>query len=353
MISFYPGPSKVYAEVPAYVKEAYAQGILSTNHRSNEFVEISAYTISLLKAKLHIPEEYKVFYTSSATECWEIISQSLVKEESFHIYNGAFGEKWLQYAQKLQPGARHTAFELNETLLTEEIQVPATAELIALTHNETSNGTALTQEQIGSIKRIHPDKLVAVDATSSMAGVELEFSFADVWYASVQKCFGLPAGLALLVCSPQALEKAATVNERKHYNSLLYMQEMMEKWQTTYTPNVLNIYLLMRVMEMRPTIEHTEKLLLRRYQKWMDTFEDLTYADLLVKNETVRSKTVIPFQADKAVIDQLRTESKKAGLVLGNGYGSWKESSLRIANFPAIEDWEIEKLTDFLKSFSV
>lgn len=353
MISFYPGPSKVYPEVPAYVQDAYAQGMLSANHRSDAFVEISAYTISLLKAKLHIPEDYKVFFTSSATECWEIISQSLVKEESFHIYNGAFGEKWFQYARQLQAKAQDKSFELNEVLSAEELEVPGSAELIALTHNETSNGTALSRELIGAIKTRYADKLVAIDATSSMGGVALDFSLADVWYASVQKCFGLPAGMGLLVCSPQALEKAASLNERKHYNSLLYMQEMMEKWQTTYTPNVLNIYLLMRVMEIRPVIENTEKILQQRYQKWMQTFENLPYTDLLVKNEAARSKTVIPFQADKAVIDQLRTESKKAGLIIGNGYGKWKESSLRIANFPAIEAWEIDRLLDFLKSFSV
>jgi phosphoserine aminotransferase len=73
----------------------------------------------------------------------------------------------------------------------------------------------------------------------------------------------------------------------------------------------------------------------------------------MIDNEEVRSKTVIPLVAEKEVIDKLRAESKNACIVLGNGYGAWKEKSLRIANFPAIEDWEIEKLVNFLKSFSV
>lgn len=352
MISFYPGPSKVYPEIPGYVQEAYKQGLLSANHRSAEFIFISSTAISLLKEKLHVPEGYTVFFTSSATECWEIISQSLVKNMSFHVYNGAFGEKWFQYAQKLQPNAKALSFDLNEAL-PEKILVPAHAELIALTHNETSNGTALTQEEIAAVKNTYPDKLLAVDATSSMAGVALDFKSADVWFASVQKCFGLPAGLAVMICSPLALEKAAQIGERRHYNSLLYMQEMMQKWQTTYTPNVLNIYLLMRVLQNRPDISVTENTLVSRYQAWMKLFGELNYADLLVENKEVRSKTVIPFRAEQLVIDQLRTESKKVGLVLGNGYGTWKENSLRIANFPAIADGEIEKLVDFLKSFSL
>ncbi|MDF9795400.1 phosphoserine aminotransferase [Catalinimonas alkaloidigena] len=353
MISFYPGPSKVYPEVPRYVQEAYEQGLLSANHRSSEFVAISSKTIKLLKEKLHIPQDYMVFFTSSATECWEIISQSLVSAASFHIYNGAFGQKWYQYAQKLQPAAKGFSFGLNEVLETEDVTVTEEAELIALTHNETSNGTAISQQLIGAVKRQYPDKLIAVDATSSMAGVALDFSLADVWYASVQKCFGLPAGMAVLICSPRALEKAARLKENKHYNSLVYMREMMDKWQTTYTPNVLNIYLLKRVMEARPEIEDTEKVLLKRYRQWIELLGELGYVNLMVGNDELRSKTVIPLTAEKEVIDKLRADSKQAGITLGNGYGQWKESSLRIANFPAIEEWEIEKLSNFLKSFSV
>jgi phosphoserine aminotransferase len=44
MISFYPGPSRIYDAVPRYVKEAAAEGILSMNHRSDEFMKMSKKT---------------------------------------------------------------------------------------------------------------------------------------------------------------------------------------------------------------------------------------------------------------------------------------------------------------------
>ena len=69
MISFYPGPSKVHDEIPRYVKDAAKLGIMSINHRSDEFVKMSERTIGLLKSKLSIPKNYTVFFTSSATEC--------------------------------------------------------------------------------------------------------------------------------------------------------------------------------------------------------------------------------------------------------------------------------------------
>ena len=352
MISFYPGPSKVYSRVPEYVQDAYRDGILSINHRSPEFVNISSTVIGLLKEKLRIPEDYTIFFTSSATECWEIISQSLVEGKSFHIYNGAFGEKWYHYAQKLQPEALSYTFGMNDLLQPDTITFSHDTELIAVTHNETSNGTAIDQQIIGSLGQRYPEQLLAVDATSSMAGVALDFQLADIWYASVQKCFGLPAGMALMICSPKALQRAEELGERNHYNSVLYLKEMMARHQTTYTPNVLNIYLLMRVMEERPSIHDTQQLLSSRYGAWLEVLKDVESIDFLVKNEGVRSLTVIPFTAQKEVVDQIRDRAKAAGIVLGNGYGTWKDNSLRIANFPALEDWEINRLRDFFFSLT-
>jgi phosphoserine aminotransferase len=91
MISFYPGPSRVYDEIPKYVKEAHRKGVLSINHRSEEFMNLYEETVILLKSKLTIPDSYKIFFTSSATECWEIIAQSFIITDSLHIFNGAFG----------------------------------------------------------------------------------------------------------------------------------------------------------------------------------------------------------------------------------------------------------------------
>lgn len=352
MISFYPGPSKVYPEVPQYVREAYDQGILSINHRSAAFVDMSERTIRLIRQRLHVPEDYMVFFTSSATECWEIISQSLVRQHSYHIYNGAFGAKWFSYAQKLQAIATDLSFDQEAAIDIAQLAPPEAAELIAITHNETSNGTAVSIQTLKQIRQKFPDRLIAVDATSSMAGVHLDFTQADVWYASVQKCFGLPAGMAVLICSPAAVAQALALQENRHYNSLPYMIEQMQHWQTTHTPNVMNIYLLMRTLENRPLIDQTEQLILQRYRAWIALIDVLPYVSLLVKNSTVRSKTVIALEAAPAVINQIRNAATEAGIVLGNGYGNLKPNTLRIANFPALEADEIRQLTSFLTSFS-
>ncbi len=350
MTSFYPGPSQVHDKVPEYVKEAYRKGILSLNHRSDEFMSLYKKTDSLLKDKLNIPENYGVFFTSSATECWEILAQSLVKKASLHIYNGAFGEKWFDYTKRLKPDARAFTFDQESELNLKDISL-SKSEVICITQNETSNGTQISDELIASIQKKNPNVLIAVDATSSMAGIELNFNDADIWFASVQKCFGLPAGLAVMVCSPKAINVIKSVKENKHYNSLTFMNEMMEKWQTSYTPNVLGIYLLMRVLKDSKNIRSVHKQMEARAEGWQEFFRDGKNLRLYIRNQKVRSNTVITITGNPEHLNEVKSKARRKGFVLGEGYGKLKSETFRIANFPALKNNEIKRLKDFLKAY--
>lgn len=352
--TFYPGPSKVYAQVADFMQDAYHEGILHINHRSDAFVDLSKKTVQLLKKKLLIPHEYTVLYATSATECWEIMAQSLLQDSSTHIYNGAFGQKWYHYTQKLT--GRHSNFHLN--YLSFDIQeLPSlellrekakNSEFLCFTHNETSNGTALPVEFIQKVRQAFPSHILAFDATSSMAGVRLPFDLGDFWYASVQKCFGLPAGLAVLVCSPKVVKRAMEIQENRHYNSLAFMLEKMEDWQTTHTPNVLNIYLLMRVAEMIPSVPEIERRLQERKKIYETFLKNLPGISFLIQNSIVRSTTVLAMQASEDRITELKQKALEQNIILGNGYGAWKNTTFRIANFPSILASEIELLKDFI-----
>lgn len=351
MISFYPGPSRVHDEIPKYVKEACKDGILSINHRSEEFMKISERTIRLLRQRLGVPRSYTVFFTSSATECWEIIAQSLVIQKSYHLYNGAFGKKWFDYTKRIRPEAQPLPFHPEDAIDPGALRFDSENAVICLTQNETSNGTQVNNTIIRSIKQKWPDHLVAIDATSSMAGIKLDFNAADIWFASVQKCFGLPAGLGLMICSPKAIKHAMEIGEHDHYNSLTFMAEMMNKWQTPYTPNVLNIYLLMRVLEASKPIATVHEKVEERYHQWVAFLKESKRIHHLIGNPDVRSYTVIPVAAAPQLIVSIKKKARKNGLLLGEGYGDLKNTTFRIANFPAIKKQEVEKLKKFLRSF--
>jgi phosphoserine aminotransferase len=184
-----------------------------------------------------------------------------------------------------------------------------------------------------------------------MAGIKLDFNAADIWFASVQKCFGLPAGLGLLVCSPRAIQLTNKVAERSHYNSITFMSEMMAKWQTPFTPNVLGIYLLMRVLEDSAPIKEVHERIVERYEQWNTFLDERKSIRHLVDTKTVRSYTVIPVTAPPEVIQSIKATAKRKGFLLGEGYGDWKPTTFRIANFPALKKKEIMALMGLLEKF--
>ncbi|MEJ8803908.1 aminotransferase class V-fold PLP-dependent enzyme [Pontibacter sp. H249] len=347
MLNFYPGPSKVYTEVRTYLQDAYDEDILSTPHRGEQFVQLSRAVVGSIKRKLNIPQDYSIFFTSSATECWEILIQSLTKHKSYHIYNGSFGEKWCQYAKSLRPASDGHKFDVNEPMPVDQLDISPDTELICFTQNETSNGTQVNATTILNLHNRYRDTLIAVDATSSMAGLNLKLIKADIWYASVQKCFGLPAGLGIMACSPRAIFRAKQMNERGHYNSLVSMYEKMLNYQTTHTPNVLNIYLLKRMLEDREFIKTIDQQLSDRAEDLYTFFSQFTDFKLLVENEEVRSKTVIAIEAPERLVDDIKKRALHHNMRLGNGYGPWARNTFRIANFPAILDEEYEELKRF------
>jgi phosphoserine aminotransferase len=348
MLTFFPGPSQIYPQIKHYLQDAYEEGILSISHRSDRFNQLSEKTLQLIRNKLAVPDGYEILYTTSATECWEILAQSLTRKQSVHFHSGSFGEKWFQYAKALRPDSRGIEMPINEALYADYLDIKEEDELICLTQNETSNATQIDFETIAAIRGAFPDKLIAYDCTSSMAGINLPFSLGDVWFASVQKCFGLPAGLGILILSPNAVKRAFEINDKKHYNSLIIMLDNIAKYQTSCTPNVLGIYLLNRVLQQVNPIEEVDQSIRSRMKRYESLVQGKNF-HFLIDNPAVRSSTVIALKSSPEVVDALKQEAKNLGILLGSGYGKWKSETFRIANFPAYSDAQVQQLIDFLR----
>lgn len=342
MINFYPGPSRIYPTVKDFAEEAFASGILEKNHRSDDFMLLLKECIALFKDRLNVPPSYKVFFTSSATECWEICAQSFLKESLFY-YNGAFGEKWKIYSERITGKTTGCPFDIQE----EPGLAVAEGKDVCLVASETSNGTALSPEVI---RRAGAGAgLVVIDAVSSMGGVDHDISLGDIWITSSQKCLGLPSGMGIMILSPRALQRASEVNDHRYYNSALFIESNFDRFQTPYTPNILVVYLLKRLLEGLENVTQVSERISRRavdIYRFLDSFEGVRP---LVLNPSVRSSTVIAVSCPEAV--RLTRYLSEQGVIIGRGYGPWQDSTLRIANFPAISDEDFEVLFDLLRNF--
>src|SRR3989338_7269601 len=205
-IYFTVGPSQVYPTLYKHLNQALKINIPSLNHRGADFKELFKQTTNNLKTLLNIPESYQIFFVSSALEAMEITIMGLTEKTSFHIITGSFGKAWANFAAELGKNV------LKSDLLYSKI--PKETELICITQNDTSTGFWIPMEDIYNLKKKYPEKLIAIDIVSSIPYVDIDYKYIDVAFFSVQKGFGLPAGLGIMIVSPKALEKTERLRKK-------------------------------------------------------------------------------------------------------------------------------------------
>ncbi|MEM6297299.1 MAG: aminotransferase class V-fold PLP-dependent enzyme [Bacteroidota bacterium] len=354
-----PGPSELYFTVEQHVKTALRAKVGSISHRSTEFKKIYAHTVEQLRILLDIPEEYVVVFSSSANEIWERMLQNCVENQSFHFVNGAFSKKFLSFAEQLQLKTTSEEVGWGEGFNTELVKVPAESELIALALNETSTGVRFPTEDLKAIRDQNPEKLLAVDATSALPTFELDIAQTDATYFSVQKGFGLPAGLGVWIASPRMIERAATLETQGKvtgtYHRLTQWAKRSLENQTPETPNVLGIYLLGKVCEDMNTKGREQIQREAKYKATLlyHTLNGHPFLRPFVKEKKWQSPTVIVAELtndNHGVSDWIKYIEKNHGLLLGTGYGKYKSQHLRIANFPTHSKERIEQLSDILNA---
>jgi phosphoserine aminotransferase len=349
-INFTPGPSQLYFTVEDHARKAFRDGIPSLSHRTKLFENISREATDGLRELLNVPTGYHIVFCASATEIWERIIQNLVEEHSHHLVNGAFSKKFYETAVQLKRKASKTEVKTGEGFSEAE---SSSAELIALTHNETSTGVSLPMSFINSFKEKNPGALIAVDAVSSLPYPELNYSNVDSVFFSVQKGFGLPAGLGVWMVNEKCIEKAETLLSKGisigSYHSLPSLVSMAQKNQTPETPNVLDIYLLAKVVQdmLRRGIQIIRKETEYKSAILYNTIHNHPLLKPLVQHEQWRSKTVIVAESGDHT-ERITKALISKGMIPGDGYGSAKAHQLRFANFPAHSKEQYELLVDTL-----
>ncbi|MFK7953049.1 MAG: aminotransferase class V-fold PLP-dependent enzyme [Ekhidna sp.] len=348
-IYFTPGPAQLFYTIQDHIKSAIFHDIGSISHRSAEFTKVVKETQENLKVLLELPDGYDVFFINSANEAWDRIIQNLVISQSHHFVNGAFSEKFYDFS-KIQ-GMTSSKTESSKGNTFSNFEVPETAELIGITKNETSVGYSFTEKEIETLRLSNPHKLIALDVVSATPSVPVNFSNIDTAYFSVQKCFGMPPGLGVWIANEQCQDKAKQKAKNStigSYRSLANLKKFGAKNQTPETPNTIYIYLLGKIVKDMLDVgikklrnDTTYKAVI--LNQMVKDHPDLSH---FVDSEVHRSKTTIVAKSVKA--NDIIEKIAKKGLILGNGYGEFKDDHVRIANFPTHSKESVEMLCDLL-----
>ena len=350
-----PGPSKLHPLAVEYIRKGVEEDVYSMSHRSDRFRGLSWECMEALRELMGIPESSKIFYVSSATEAMERTIENCSATGTFHFINGAFSRRFYDTSRALFKDARCTEVDAGSGYDCLDQEIPDDTELICLTHNETSTGVAIPEAQIAALKSKWPDRIIAVDIVSSAPYCALDFSKVDVAFFSVQKCFGLPAGLGVMIVSEEAMSKAYALKDKGRsigsYHSFLSLGASADKYETPETPNVLAIYLLSKVA--RHMCNEGITKLRREIRDRADAIRAFvnksSALELFVKDLDFRSDTVVNINVSTSSVE-LKALLAENGIHVGLGYGEWRERQIRVANFPAHDAQDMERLFSVLRT---
>ena len=335
---------KLHIPGPVEVSEKTFRALCSPmiGHRGQGFKDLYAKIQPQLQSLLST-RQLVYLATNSAWGVMEGAVRNLVGRKVLNCMKGAFSDKWFDVSKKCGKDAEALQVDWGSPIRAEAIDRKlATGQFDALTliHNETSTGVMSPLAEIAALKRKYPDVMFIVDAVSSMTALPLAFDELgiDVLLAGTQKAFALPPGLAVFVCSPAALTKAAGAKERGYYFDFVEFQKNAEQNMTPSTPSIPHIYALSSKLD-----EFFAEGLEKRYARHQQTnqmardwatrhgftlfpekgFESIT---LCCVNNGAKpgGRTVDVAKLQKLVKDQ--------GFLIDGGYGKIKGTTFRLSN---------------------
>jgi len=353
-IYFTVGPTQTHPKLGEYLNEGLEKGIYSISHRGKQFGELFTHTVSSLKTLLNIPPDFHVFFIGSATEGMELILENCVENKSFHFVNGAFSKRFFQTAQGLRKSPEKHEAPADEGFDMHKASIPADAELVCLTQNETSTGVKIDMPDIRALRLKHPDKLFAIDVVSSTPYATVDYDAVDCSFFSVQKGFGMPSGLGVLIVNDKCIKKSEKLHAKGinigSFHNFPALLKSAGKNQTPETPNTMAIYVLGRICD------SYIKYGLEKIRTDTDLKAKLLYAFLdnnprypaFVKKEPWRSKTVIVAETPEGSAPVLKRLADN-GFIVGAGYGEFKDTHIRIGNFPMHKVSDVKEILNILK----
>lgn len=347
---FIPGPVKVNDDVLQQLARP------TIGHRGKEYSQLHGETVDMLK-RILFTEQNVFLSTSSASGIWEAAIRNCVGTDETVLATccGAFSDKWASVVKSCGRKVDELKVDWGKPTLPDMIDEKLASgkyAAITLVYNETSTGLTNPVKQISDMmKEKYPDVLVFVDSVSAMAGLPLRFDDLgwDVTFASVQKAFAIPPGLAVAVVSNRALEKSKSVPDRGYYFDFQSFAKNAEKNQTPTTPNVPHIMALhyqceKLITEGMDNVWDRHKEMGEFVRGWAKEKFDLFCEEQYASNTLTTVKNTRGIN----VAETINAIQEKHNTIFGNGYGKLKEETFRIAHMGDITIDDLKELLGWI-----
>jgi len=329
---FIPGPIQVSDKT----YQAMCHPIMG--HRSKDFVSLYNGMQPALK-ELFFTQDPVYISTSSSWGVMEGSVNNVCKKAVLNCGNGAFSDKWYDVSKRNGKEATFLSFEWGKPVCPEAVRKELSTgkyDTITLVHNETSTGTMTDIKAVMDVVREFDDVISIVDTVSSFTVLPIlkdELGI-DVMVTGCQKALALPPGLAFLVPSKRALERAASVANRGYYFDFLEFQSNYEKGMTPSTPVISLMFALQSKIEDMFAEGLTNRY--ARHEANNKMMHDWGYSKgfELLPEKQYASKSLSCFKNTPnidvaAFVAELK---KRTGFIIDGGYGKLKGNTFRISN---------------------
>ena len=339
-----PGPTPC----PEEIMELMSRPMI--NHRGPEFKELLFSVTERLKQVFQTTNDLYIL-TASGTGALEasLVNTLSPGDEVIAAVTGSFGSRYADMAEAVGASVTRLDFEWGTDVdletLRQALQAQPDVKAVLVTHNETSTGVVNDLEAIAAMVKGEFDKLLLVDAISSLGCVPLPVDrwCCDVVATASQKGFLTPPGLSFISFGPEAWEARKSATATSFYFDLEAAQSYLEKGQTPFTPNLSLFYALDRSLDVLLGEGLEETYTRHAY------FADMTRRGVkalgleLLPRDHCASNTItavrVPESIDaKALVNTLHLEHN---VVVAGGLGQLEGKIIRIGHLGAVSESDI------------
>jgi len=349
---YIPGPTEVREDVI----DEMAQPMFG--HRMDRMTDLYTTIVEDTKTFLGTDNDV-ILLTASGTEFWEASTLNLVDENILVPTCGSFSERHANVAERLGKDVDRLEYEWGEAIKPEDIREELEDsdkqyDVVACVMNESSTGVRNPVEEIGDIVDEYPDTYFVVDAVSCLGGdfIDIDEHGIDVIFASTQKAFAMPPGLAICVVNDEAYDRELQKDEASWYGGFQRCLDYYDRKGQTHSTPAIPIMLAYR-KQMKYMLEETHEGRAQRHEEMTAYVHEWAkeHFDLFAE-EGYRSKTVTCVENTQGidVAETIEDVSEEYDMVFSNGYGSQLgEKTFRIGHMGEHTVESIKELTDAIE----
>jgi aspartate aminotransferase-like enzyme len=349
-----PGPTPV----PDDVFKAMTKQMI--DHRGVEFAELIKRIGENLKKAFETKNDVFVL-TSSGTGAMEaaVVNTLSPGQRVLAVTVGNFGDRFSKIAKTYGASVNELKFPDGEAAdpdaIRQALKDDPAITAVLVTHNETSTGITNDMQTIASIVKGEFDKLLLVDAISSLGSIRLlvdEWDL-DVVVAGSQKGWMCPPGLAMISFSDRAWEASKTSTMPKFYFDITEAKKAHGKGQTPWTPAVSLMFGLDFAVQKMLARGDMEEVYAFHQEIASYTRQGLSAMglELVAKDDKHASNTVTACFVPEGITDEALLSSLRDDydIIAAEGRGLLTGRVFRIGHMGYVSKDDIDNVFDALK----